>query len=170
MAFHFDFTGIPNHRNVTIVWHEHPDEYRGPAHAHSDVLEGIADGSVEVVERFTDSDQPKVVQLACGTQLYPLWKPATRRILDYFMFEVVGLPALTSANASKAFARIRTWETLNGSRATTTADEVNAHVGLKTNASRRTDTQWRKHTFQLAESNFARGFDAFVREEARRAD
>lgn len=72
----------------------------------------------------------------------------------------IGIHAITEKNWKDFYARLAAEEKLFGARRRTgdgeplffTADEVKAHIGLHTNASRMTDAQWRKRLLE----NFVR--------------
>jgi hypothetical protein len=68
----------------------------------------------------------------------------------------IGIHAITEKNWKDFYARLAAEEKLFGARRRTgdgeplffTADEVKAHIGLHTNASRMTDAQWRKRLLE----------------------
>lgn len=62
---------------------------------------------------------------------------------------IVGIDTITEQNAETFWHRVSAWETVNGKPINTSGrkmepQDIVARIGLRTNASRLTDAQWRK--------------------------
>lgn len=73
---------------------------------------------------------------------------------------IVGIGEITAESAEKVHARIYAWETVAGPLSTSgraiTPDDIRRRVGLRTNASPRSDALFRKKVREKLESDAAR--------------
>jgi hypothetical protein len=79
--------------------------------------------------------------------------PVTDSLIWYTM--IVGMNSITEKNAQKFYARVWTFERvegpIRGSGTFTTADDVRRLIGLQTNASTLTDHEWRRKVERIVE-------------------
>lgn len=94
-----------------------------------------------------------------------------------FATMAVGLGQITRANHREFYSRIATYERLNGEFRNryngtghegmpVTLPQVVAHIGLTTNVSKESDTEWRKRIFTNAAREFLYVADAKAKREA----
>jgi hypothetical protein len=76
-----------------------------------------------------------------------IWKPITQGLVWATM--AVGFSSITEANAAEFYGRLRLWELVSGSFVTTvegdvliTLEDVRAHIGLYSNASKVSPTEF----------------------------
>jgi hypothetical protein len=103
---------------------------------------------------------PEDVRSIVGTDGERRLNPVTQTIV--FATMNVGMPRITEKNADVFFARVRLWEKLMGAgthdahlnEILVSASDVREHIGLFTNASSMTNTQFRTRLFEHAMASY----------------
>lgn len=83
----------------------------------------------------------------CLTEDGKKWTPKTEWIVFLTMF--VGMGVITEKNYTEFYKRARIWSKVIGREDDLTLSDIEAHIGLWTNASSMTKTQFKNKCFEV---------------------